>query len=354
MLDPWSTLLESSDSVTIYALSSWYACMVNTIYLFSFVETPRRFIIANLSIRKLESSSCSANIISTDEDPSSRIESFAIINLRGVSTKLNKYIYALFLPKLFRSGLSEHIRPDLAKIFTRSGHTFQWPVGHLDLSWPGLSLIWMLQVESRSILILTGDEKTKTQESSEIRKNCKILHYIIISFNFGIASMWRMCDGFAPGEVSKIISCGALTNPHMGQWSPNQRLICILQREGFVTLFNCFHKFTFFKSIPFTCRIQSKETPLVKWVKRIDYIVYCIIIWSWHQQNWLQLTSPLFIFPAEFIIRLKSCQVFLCPLPFARERLGGSVSQHVSCVPNLSLPIVYHINNNFYYRLCGH
>ena len=30
-------------------------------------------------------------IISTDEDPSLRIESFAIINLRGVSTKLNKY-----------------------------------------------------------------------------------------------------------------------------------------------------------------------------------------------------------------------------------------------------------------------
>ena len=27
--------------------------------------------------------------IDTDEDPSSRIESFAIINLRGVSTKLN-------------------------------------------------------------------------------------------------------------------------------------------------------------------------------------------------------------------------------------------------------------------------
>ena len=31
-------------------------------------------------------------IISTDEDPSLRIESSAIINLRGVSTKLNKYI----------------------------------------------------------------------------------------------------------------------------------------------------------------------------------------------------------------------------------------------------------------------
>ena len=56
--------------------------MVNTIYLLSFVETPRKFIIAELSIR---------NIISTDEDPSLRIESSAIINLRGVSTKLNKY-----------------------------------------------------------------------------------------------------------------------------------------------------------------------------------------------------------------------------------------------------------------------
>ena len=33
-----------------------------------------------------------SRIISTDEDPSLRIESFAIINLRGVSTKLNKYI----------------------------------------------------------------------------------------------------------------------------------------------------------------------------------------------------------------------------------------------------------------------
>ena len=55
--------------------------MVNTIYLFSFVETPRKFIIAELS---------NSRIISTDEDPSLRIESSAIINLRGVSTKLNK------------------------------------------------------------------------------------------------------------------------------------------------------------------------------------------------------------------------------------------------------------------------
>ena len=73
--------------------------MVNTIYLLSFVETPRKFIIAELSIRKLGSSSVLLalllvlfiSIISTDEDPSLRIESSAIINLRGVSTKLNKY-----------------------------------------------------------------------------------------------------------------------------------------------------------------------------------------------------------------------------------------------------------------------
>ena len=60
--------------------------MVNTIYLFSFVETPRKFFIAELSI-----------IISTDEAPSLRIESSAIINLRGVSTKLNKYIYSCLI-----------------------------------------------------------------------------------------------------------------------------------------------------------------------------------------------------------------------------------------------------------------
>ena len=33
----------------------------------------------------------SSRTISTDEDPSLRIESSAIVNLRGVSTKLNKY-----------------------------------------------------------------------------------------------------------------------------------------------------------------------------------------------------------------------------------------------------------------------
>ena len=42
-------------------ISSLYVCMVNTIYLFSFVKTPRKLIIN------------------------------AIINLRGVFTKLNKH-----------------------------------------------------------------------------------------------------------------------------------------------------------------------------------------------------------------------------------------------------------------------
>ena len=84
-----------------------------------FVETPRKFITAKLSIRKPGSSSvliicdlfnshalfiyksvvittllyikraCELNkshIISTDEDPGLRIESFAVINLRGFST----------------------------------------------------------------------------------------------------------------------------------------------------------------------------------------------------------------------------------------------------------------------------
>ena len=67
-------------------LSSLYVCMAKTIYLFSFVETPRKSIIAKL---------CEAFfIIRTDEDPSLRIESFAMINLRGVSTKLNEYFVA--------------------------------------------------------------------------------------------------------------------------------------------------------------------------------------------------------------------------------------------------------------------
>ena len=38
-------------------ISFLYVCMVNTIYLFSFVETPRKFMVAELSIRKLGSPS---------------------------------------------------------------------------------------------------------------------------------------------------------------------------------------------------------------------------------------------------------------------------------------------------------
>ena len=57
------------------------------------METPRKFITAKLSIRKPGSSSVLIIII-TDEDPGLRIESFAVINLRGVSTnKTIKYEY---------------------------------------------------------------------------------------------------------------------------------------------------------------------------------------------------------------------------------------------------------------------
>jgi hypothetical protein len=61
-------------------------------YIVLFVETPRKFITAKISIRQPGSSSVliiciiSTIIISTDEDPGLRIESFAVINLRGVST----------------------------------------------------------------------------------------------------------------------------------------------------------------------------------------------------------------------------------------------------------------------------
>ena len=62
------------------------------LYLFSFVETPRKFIIAELSIRKLGSSSGLIILLLLLALMKIRAESSAIINLRGVSTKLNKYI----------------------------------------------------------------------------------------------------------------------------------------------------------------------------------------------------------------------------------------------------------------------
>ena len=64
--------------------------MMNIKLKYNFVETPRNFTVAELSIRKLRSSSVlhQGIIISTDKDPSLRIESSAMIKLRGVSTKL--------------------------------------------------------------------------------------------------------------------------------------------------------------------------------------------------------------------------------------------------------------------------
>ena len=71
--------------------------MVNIKLKYNFVETPRKFIIAKFSIRKLGSSS--VLIIITDEDRSLRIESFAMINLRGVFTKLY-FNVQFYFPKL--------------------------------------------------------------------------------------------------------------------------------------------------------------------------------------------------------------------------------------------------------------
>ena len=50
----------------------------------------------------------------TDEDPSLRIESSAIINLRGVSTKLNKYI--VFTMQTYK----KLINPNLPRVYRRS------------------------------------------------------------------------------------------------------------------------------------------------------------------------------------------------------------------------------------------
>ena len=50
------------------------------------METPRKFIIAKLSIRKLKSSTM---LTMYDKDPSLRIESFAVVILRGIATKQN-------------------------------------------------------------------------------------------------------------------------------------------------------------------------------------------------------------------------------------------------------------------------
>ena len=73
-------------------------------YILYFVVTPRNFIIAKLSIGKPGSSSVLkiSDIIITDEDPGLPIESFAIIKLRGVTTKYKKYIRKCFLTVIGR------------------------------------------------------------------------------------------------------------------------------------------------------------------------------------------------------------------------------------------------------------
>ena len=60
--------------------------MVNVIKLkYNFVETPRKFIIAKL-LTRLSSNLYLRIIISTDEDASLRIESFAIISFHKLYT----------------------------------------------------------------------------------------------------------------------------------------------------------------------------------------------------------------------------------------------------------------------------
>ena len=74
------------------------------------METPRKFITAKLSIRKPGSSSML--IICTDEDPGLRIESFAVINSRGVST--NKTIIYLIAMQTYKE-LIIYIVPNVGK-----------------------------------------------------------------------------------------------------------------------------------------------------------------------------------------------------------------------------------------------
>jgi hypothetical protein len=116
--------------ITIKYLSYLYVCMAIKHIIVLFVETARKFITAKLSIRKpgsifIRSSSSSSSfsssfqprpkpgsssdlhhlhlhhIISTDEDQGLRIESFAVINLRGLST--NKTIIIKYLSNKYIS-----------------------------------------------------------------------------------------------------------------------------------------------------------------------------------------------------------------------------------------------------------
>ena len=69
-----------------------------------------------------------SRIISTDEDPSLRIESSAIINLRGVSTKLNQYTLQLAdIMEYQRDRLMKTHELDIAHSYTLPG--FSWKAG---------------------------------------------------------------------------------------------------------------------------------------------------------------------------------------------------------------------------------
>ena len=68
-----------------------------------------------------------SRIISTDEDPSLRIESSAIINLRGVSTKLNKYIvFTMQTYKKLKNNLIGRMCVHLHSNFTRPLKLLIW------------------------------------------------------------------------------------------------------------------------------------------------------------------------------------------------------------------------------------
>ena len=67
------------------------------------METPRKFITIQ-SFRSVSPDLLLLHIISTDEDPGLRIESFAVINLRGVST--NKTIIYFIAMQTYKELVS--------------------------------------------------------------------------------------------------------------------------------------------------------------------------------------------------------------------------------------------------------
>ena len=101
----------------------------NLFLLVKLCGNTHKFIIAELLIRKLGSSP--VLIIPTDEDPSLRIESSAIINLRGVSTKLNKYI--VFTMQTYKKLITKNLlQKFLLRAFYLCPHFLKLIYQHLD------------------------------------------------------------------------------------------------------------------------------------------------------------------------------------------------------------------------------